>query len=825
MKTCRLFPLPLRERVRERGSRGTALPPTRFCQGKISLPHKGRGIWALLLLIAFPVFAQVRSSSFAEYELSPGPQIAGGQDSWSLLHNPAGLAFVDGQELVGGYVYNWGNPDGLHQSQFVLGLGLFEGFSLALGMQLGFPKDETPGDKGYLNGQLGMAYRFGRTLSIGAWTQFQRRYVQDSSDPFIFGFGLQYYPLEWLSFGALAKQVYGSFASPPEWQVGVAIRPMGDEFSIFSETRFWPKADNWSPGYDFNFIAGLRFDLSEGSIFAQSVIQKEPLFMVGIDMAFDNFGLGLLGGNSYAGGRFKLSSENSGSIVPASKRWVQVEIDSSGNLRQEFRTLTAKLFGKRISQLSFLNSLDELAHDKSVEGVVVHLDSLTVGWGRGEELRSSFLAMKNSGKQVVVYLNETGAVDYYIASAGTKIVMNPGAAIKLDEFRRTLVYLRDGLDKLGVEPQAIVAGQYKSAPRMFTANKPNAEELEVAQAILDQRYETFCGVLANKTGKSLEAIKAEVNLGMITAQEALGFGLVDEISEPQKLVENQKSFYPYFGVRRKITQWGALDQIAVIPISGTIIAGHAKSNIFFPKNQTGAEDVVEAIRFAEKNPHVKGVLLRVDSPGGDSYGSEQIYQALRSLRSKKPVVTSMGDIAASGGYFAAAGTQEIWAEPLTLTGSIGVFYLQFSGAKLAEKLGVHTTELKKGQLPGASLFRPLTSAELERGQKLVDWTYTRFKQSVADGQGLAFNEVSKLAEGRVWTGEQAHERKLVQKLGGFQQALTRLKELARIRDGKRVQLAIYQPSSNFSFDFNLNPLAHLQGKTLALMPWQFSEGV
>src|SRR3989338_8672255 len=182
-------------------------------------------MWLAFFLIALPLLAQVRSPDFSTYQFTPGPQIASSQDAWSLFTNPAGLAFVSGAELVGGYSYSWNNPNNIHQTQLSAAFGIINGLSLGLGLNLALPSHITPNSEGLINAQLGLAYRFGRSFSIGAWTLKQRRYALDSSDPFLLGLGAQYYPINALAFGVTAKQVEGDFGSPLEFQVGVSARP------------------------------------------------------------------------------------------------------------------------------------------------------------------------------------------------------------------------------------------------------------------------------------------------------------------------------------------------------------------------------------------------------------------------------------------------------------------------------------------------------------------------------------------------------------------------------------------------------------------------
>lgn len=766
-----------------------------------------RALLTGLCLLSSVTGAQIRSPSFVDRVFTPGPQTAGSQDAWSLFTNPAGLAFIDGSELVGGYAHHWTNPAALDQGAFSAGFGLFEGFSLGLGLQA---------DQNSINGQFALAYRLGRSFSMSLWT-FK------NSDPFLFGLGFQYYPAKWISLGFTSRQVYSNFGSPTELQAGLSIRPFGNDFTIFGETRFWPGADKWPGGYQVDPIAGLRVDLEGFSLLGHVVIQKTPLFMFGIDINLDHFGLGGLGGNDYVGGRFKLTSNASSSISPTTEQWARADINSNATLESKTTSLIGQFLDKPVSPLFFLNSLDKLIQDPTIDGLYVKLDNLNFGFGRAEELRNSFLALKNSGKQVIVYLNNPNPTDYYVATAATKIYLNPSGQLSLDRFRKTLVYLKKGLDELGVEADVISAGTYKSAPRPLIANSPNEHELEVANAILDEQYGHFIEAIAYKSQKSAEQVKAQINLGILTAPEALASGLVDALSAPDEVPELKNRYARYFDIKKKIRTWGEPNQIAIIPISGTIVAGKSKLSFFFPSNQTGADDTIESIEKASNNPRVKGIVLRIDSPGGDAFGSDQIYRAVLKARDKKPVIASMADVAASGGYYAAAGAHQIWAEPSTLTGSIGVFYLRFSAQKLFSKLGISSFELKKGALPGPTLFRPLSQAERERGQQLVDWNYARFKQAVSSGQDLPLEDVSRLAEGRVWTGEQAYANKLVQNLGGFSQALAQVKSMAGITNDEYIQLSLYQPSNSYSF--NLNPLTTLQdfadnqGQTLAIMPY------
>lgn len=529
----------------------------------------------LTALIATSLQAHVRSAEFGTRIFTPGPQIASSQDAWSLFTNPAGLAFVGGAELVGGYSYHWMNPNNVHMTELSAAFGLFEGFSVGLGLDLALPNNTSLDNQGLINGQLALAYRFGRFLSLGTSVLKQRRYALSESDPFLFGFGAQYYPLEWLAIGATAKQIDGSFGSPWGFQAGVSVRPFGEQFTIFGETRFWPS--------QITPITGARLDLEGFSLIGSAVIQENPLFMFAVDINWDHFGFGPIGGNEYVGGRFKISSETKSSIAPAQKQWVQIDLNSDGMLDSKSTSLLSQFFKKPVSPLFFLDSLNELAKDPRIEGVYITLDSLKFGFGRAEELRNSFVALKNSNKQVVIYLNNPSVVDYYVATAAHKIYLNPSGELSLDRFRKTLVYFKKGLDELGVEAEVISAGQYKSAPRPLIANAPNAQELEVANAILDEQYNHFIEAVIQKSQGSREQTKTLINLGILTSQEALAGNLVDALFWENDAPELKKHYVNYFGTKKKIDSWGIPNQIAIIPISGTIVSGSPSRSIGFHK--------------------------------------------------------------------------------------------------------------------------------------------------------------------------------------------------------------------------------------------------
>ncbi|MEM7589482.1 MAG: signal peptide peptidase SppA [Myxococcota bacterium] len=253
----------------------------------------------------------------------------------------------------------------------------------------------------------------------------------------------------------------------------------------------------------------------------------------------------------------------------------------------------------------------------------------------------------------------------------------------------------------------------------------------------------------------------------------------------------------FFTAARKHLAWGALGNIAVIVLQGTIVPGHVKpSFVGFGGKKVGATDVIHMLQKAGNDRSVKAVVLYIDSPGGDAVASDLMLQAVRKLGQTKPVVASMGDVAASGGYYAAVGAHFIYAQPTTITGSIGVLNVLISAKQLANKLGVSAVEVARGKLPGPSLFRSANNKELQRYQHIVDWYASKFEQAVQEGRKLDPKKVHAIAQGRVWTGKQALQHGLVDAMGGLPHALAKARQLAKVSPSTPLGMSLWVPGKS-----------------------------
>jgi protease IV len=417
--------------------------------------------------------------------------------------------------------------------------------------------------------------------------------------------------------------------------------------------------------------------------------------------------------------------------------------------------------------------------DASVRGVLVELPSLMAGWATCASVRAQLAELRAAGKTVVVFLPEGGGNrELYVASAADRILAAPGSPILATGLASESRYYKKLLDRLGVDVEPMAQGSYKTAGETFardTMSEPQREQLSVLLGGIQTDLESALGELPT-LGK--ERVRAVFDRGFMLAEDAVDFGLVasvvteDELpravdKEEVKLVRADR--YLAFHEARFFRQLLPRPYIAVIDVHGPIVPSAA--GLFGGGGMAIADRIVAEIRGARRDPRAAGVILHINSPGGSAFASERIYHEIGRLKEKKPVVAYFANVAASGGYYVAAGAHAIIAEPVTITGSIGVVSLKVVVERLLEKLGVHTETVRMA--PHGDLFsmaRPYTADERSALDKAFRATYDRFLEIVATGRTKTVEQVEALAGGRVWSGRDALAHGLVDKLGGLEVA-------------------------------------------------------
>ena len=438
--------------------------------------------------------------------------------------------------------------------------------------------------------------------------------------------------------------------------------------------------------------------------------------------------------------------------------------------------------------------------DTRVKALILEPRGLDAGWAKLQELRAEIIAFKQSGKPVYAYLRNATMREYYLATAADKIYMAPEDELDVKGLRAELLFLKGTLDKLGVSMEFEHVGKYKDAPDTFTKTSPSPETLEVTNQILDQYYGNLIQVMADGRKLPAGAVRGVIDQGPFIGQSALDSGLVDGlIFEDEMLTQLNtllKADLKKIGARSYSKAAGAeptgRPRIAYVTGDGEITRGNPGEDA--SDNGITAFGMVKQLREVASDSSIKGVIVRVDSPGGDGIASDDILHEMKVLSKKKPVLISMSDLAASGGYFIAMTGDPVLAYSNTLTGSIGVFFGKVDLRGLYDKIGLKKELLTRGRFAAIdSEYKPLTPEEREKVQREIQVFYKGFVQRVAEGRKRPYDQMEALAQGRVWLGSQAKMNGLVDEIGGLDRAVEMIKQRTNIAASEQVTLVTYPP--------------------------------
>ncbi|MGB5348805.1 MAG: signal peptide peptidase SppA [Polyangiales bacterium] len=438
---------------------------------------------------------------------------------------------------------------------------------------------------------------------------------------------------------------------------------------------------------------------------------------------------------------------------------------------------------RRTSSLAGVRRLADYAiRDPRIEGVAFVLPPIQGGWSVCSGLREQILRLRDDGKQTCVLLPRGGGHrELYIASAANRIYLAPQATVTLLGLSAQSHYMKPMLDRIGVEVEPFARKEYKTAAERLSRESMSEPQREQVQALIDGHTEAFLDALSQRIGTTPEQTRSLFEAGVFRGQSAIDAQLVDALAYedelPEKLGTGDEKKTGLIEGGRYLAFKGAKlfrplrrePYIAVVTVKGAISESGA------PMGRRAS--IVAALRQARQDRRALGVLLWVDSPGGSAEASDLIHREVVRVREKKPVVAYFGEVAASGGYYVAAHANAIVAQPLGLTGSIGVVSARLLAAQLLDRVGIRTEVLRTG--PHSDLYsphRPLTEEERSLMNRELDAFYESFVALVADGRGRTVDEIEPLARGRVWLASDAHRHGLVDRLGGMDQALELLKE-------------------------------------------------
>lgn len=454
------------------------------------------------------------------------------------------------------------------------------------------------------------------------------------------------------------------------------------------------------------------------------------------------------------------------------------------------------------------STLTKAAADQRIKAVIIAPRHISAGWAKLDEMRSDLDKFRKSGKPVIAFLVNPGGREYYLATAADKIYLAPGDMLDLKGLRAELTYFRKTLDKLGVQMEVEHIGKYKDAGDIFTRSSASPETVTVLNSMLDGIYSQLLDGIATGRKRSAENIRALIDQGPFTARQAKAAGLVDDLLyEDESFARLKKragnglrkiSLADYSRVPASSVGIKAKTTVALLVAEGAIIRGGA-SDLTDDQN-LAATSFIKTVRQLRENSSIKGVVLRINSPGGDAIASDDILHEVKLLSRKKPLVVSMSDYAASGGYYIASTGDTIVSYPNTLTGSIGVLFAMPNLRGLYDKIGISKQLFTRGRFAAIdSEYQPMSDAERAKLRQGLEEVYTSFVGFVAQSRKKAPGQIEPLAQGRVWLGSQALSNGLVDAVGGLDRALELVKKKAGIPAAEHVRLAVY-PARQSLFD-------------------------
>ncbi|KAK4479288.1 hypothetical protein RD792_014799 [Penstemon davidsonii] len=469
-------------------------------------------------------------------------------------------------------------------------------------------------------------------------------------------------------------------------------------------------------------------------------------------------------------------------------------------------------FSSGLSLPQICENFIKAAYDPRISGIYLHIEPLNCGWGKVEEIRRHILDFKKSGKFIVGYVSACGEKEYYIGCACEELYAPPSAYFQLYGLTVQASFLGGVLEKVGIEPQVERIGKYKSAGDQLTRKSISNENREMLTALLDNIYGNWVDKISLAKGKEKEDIENFINEGVYEVERLKDDGWITDVKYDDEVISllkerlgiSSSKNLPTVDYRkyRRIRRWtlgltGSRDQIAIIRTSGSI--SRARGPLSASNSGIVAEEFIEKIRSLKESKRYKAVVLRIDSPGGDALASDLMWREIKLLSASKPVIASMADVAASGGYYMAMATQAIVAENLTLTGSIGVVTGKFNLERLYDKIGFNKEIISRGRYAEltAAEQRPFRADEAELFAKSAANAYRSFRDKAASSRSMTVDKMEEVAQGRVWTGNDAASRGLVDAIGGLSRAIAIAKQKANLPLDEEVTLVeLSRPSTS-----------------------------
>lgn len=446
-----------------------------------------------------------------------------------------------------------------------------------------------------------------------------------------------------------------------------------------------------------------------------------------------------------------------------------------------------ELTEEKLALDKIINAIENAKTDDKIKGISIKTTFVNAGIAQTQAIRKKLKEFKESGKFIYAYNDIYTQKNYYLSSVADSLFLNPVGAIDFRGLSTEILYFKDFEDKYGIKMEVVRHGKYKSAVEPFLENKMSDANREQTTSFLKSIWSEITEDISNSRNISIEELNSIAdNSNGRSAEIALKNKLIDasiyedEYQEKLALGSDEKvntiSIEDYINSGKGRISSTAKDKIAVIYAQGDIIYGEGNEHYI------GQGIINKAIKKARKDDNVKAIVLRVNSPGGSALASELIWRELELTKKEKPLVVSMGNLAASGGYYIACNADKIIAEPTTITGSIGVFGAIPNFSQFADNIGINAEQVSTNNSASYSVFEPMNQKFYDVTKEGVEQIYTTFVNRVSAGRNMTFEQVNEIAQGRVWTGKEAIEKGLVDQLGGLEDAIKAAAELAEVEN-------------------------------------------
>jgi protease-4 len=693
--------------------------------------------------------------------------------SGGAILNPAGLGIKQGFEFYS----SWRESDDENIYYYSISTGNI-GFSF-----IDYLKTEIY--------TIGIGIPIGETFSFG--------YSYSFGDINSQKFGLIITPVKVLRFGAILDlpKNYDSSLT-----IGTSLRPFTDRITFSADYNFWNLLNYHQYQGVFEIFDGIYL---YGGLRENRRVNKERRYFAGIEISFGKSKI-FSEGNirekqkvKYSGG-FMVSNEIYPSIFPKKKKWVKIYLE--GNYPEEREIDGFLSFKSRKSFYDLIEDLRKLSFEKDVEGIILCFKNPNFTPSQGEEIYNLLKEIKSKGKKIVSIGESFGIIDYMVASISSKIIITPTGDVFIPGLYMENIYLKDLFEKIGIEVEVERVGKYKSAVEPFIRENMSEEDRYQRKEFLKDVHDLILKNISEGRNIQTEKVDELMGKGYFNSENALKEGLVDAEGferDIEDLIEKWFGEKPFIVNYEKIAKRKYLGRefkderkkIAIIVGEGGIVTGESSKNpipLIGGKNM-GSETMKRLIEKVEKDKSIKAVVFRVNSPGGSALASEIIWDGIKRLREKKPVVVSMGQVAASGGYYISCPANKIYANKTTLTGSIGILGIKFSMREFFNKIGINFDTVKTK--PHADFFsstRKFTEEEREIYRKEIEWGYWQFVKRVSISRGIKLEKVDSLGQGRIYSGSDAKDVKIVDEIGGIIDAIEEAKKLAKIKGDVKIEI-------------------------------------